>query len=653
MSEDLTKSASKNIAKETEDGTLSSAEAREPEKQKDEQDAHGQGLHHTQISLSACKKISYVSQFLVVAIAVTAFCSIAYLSIRNLTSSHILQSKKIIPRNDAWFKLAICVRPFIQKEILSELYRLKIGMTLDDYVKSLRPPSAWNSTQWLDVTLRPLGYKLYFQEVHPWNKINVSDVWSYQNDSFRKAFHEFKVNDVRITSKMGDMDTLEDYDNWHYSGTSDDIEYAVLTTEKSLNSTRADYALLGEYSLGPLYGGCLNITVNETMSKRQMQLDVRFNSDVYSKYKSQTSNYGQQRVKTNLFGEADLFVYDTGDFFTEIPIIQKFSKFSIRSNTLERLWVTGSSHQREATKAKHCVNTTDYSQTNCRKWCIMRKLLKSLECILPWMRDVIQKPWMEKDYGKLPVCPDQESFTKTWEIQQLYLTSTGAKMPRPVQKCMESCPDHCLSFKVSLLSLGSKSVGSNYGISLTISPEVESVREHREYTFENMVAELSASISFLLGLSAIAIYDWLVAFGVWSAIRLGLYEDDLDGEDEYYAPDGEEAAWPSDTVGGLSQLQVLPEERGEGGSLTPSEDGRDDAASLIWYVEPSAKEAADKSTSPKAVAAPRSRRRDSLELPTVGSGPEAGSWRPPTPSGDGLSQYATPSGGSSQPNPEA
>ena len=84
--------------------------------------------------------------------------------------------------------------------------------------------------------------------------------------------------------------------------------------------------------------------------------------------------------------------------------------------------------------------------------------------------------------------------------------------------------------QVRILSLGSKSIGNNYGVTLTVSPTIDVVREHFSYSITNMVSELCASVSFLLGLSAIAIYDWLVAFGVWLAVRLGLHVPQEEGK---------------------------------------------------------------------------------------------------------------------------
>ncbi|XP_037078604.1 uncharacterized protein LOC119099638 [Pollicipes pollicipes] len=160
------------------------------------------------------------------------------------------------------------------------------------------------------------------------------------------------------------------------------------------------------------------------------------------------------------------------------------------------------------------------------------------------MQDMVQKPWMDERLQNLAVCTDAESFLQTLAIQDKYFHSNEANLTRPVIDCLKSCPDRCSAFKVTLLSLGSKSIGSNYGISLTISPEVESVTEQFDYTFLNMVAELSASISFLLGLSAIAIYDWLIAFGVWAAVKLGIKKCGGHKDDESTSTASPEAPTP-------------------------------------------------------------------------------------------------------------
>ena len=115
----------------------------------------------------------------------------------------------------------------------------------------------------------------------------------------------------------------------------------------------------------------------------------------------------------------------------------------------------------------------------------------------------------------------------------------------------------------------------------------------------NMVAELSASVSFLLGLSAIAIYDWLFAFGQWVAGRLGVHRCGRGSDDSEAASlDGGDSVPLSQSA--LLRLQVLHEMEKQ-----REQAARDDmAASMIWHVEPGS-------------AAPQGR-RVSVELPETG-----------------------------------
>ena len=133
-----------------------------------------------------------------------------------------------------------------------------------------------------------------------------------------------------------------------------------------------------------------------------------------------------------------------------------------------------------------------------------------------------------------------------------------------------------------MLSLGSKSIGSNYGISLTISPEFDRVTETFDYSVLNMVAELSASVSFLLGLSAIAIYDWLIAFSLWVATRLG-WRGGQPKDAEGPVPEGGHGDVPL-TQSALLRLQVLHEverQREQAAAAAAQHDP------VIWHVEPS------------------------------------------------------------------
>ncbi|XP_037076587.1 uncharacterized protein LOC119097655 [Pollicipes pollicipes] len=214
-------------------------------------------------------------------------------------------------------------------------------------------------------------------------------------------------------------------------------------------------------------------------------------------------------------------------------------------------------------------------------------------------------------------------------------------MTRPVADCLDSCPPHCSTVKVSILSLGSKMIDSDYGISLTISPEVDSITEELDYVLLNLVAELSASISFLFGLSAIAIYDWLVAFCVWSAIKLGLFRDAAGEDDEPGAYDAEGAP----TLSPVPRLQVQSED--EDTSPSPAPPGNDTNASLIWYVEPSARKGGNQ-VAPLEPAGEQRQSPNSLDLPKDPSPLATFS-----PSTDGALENTTPINASPQPDPMA
>ena len=121
-----------------------------------------------------------------------------------------------------------------------------------------------------------------------------------------------------------------------------------------------------------------------------------------------------------------------------------------------------------------------------------------------------------------------------------------------------------------------------------------------------MVAELSASISFLLGLSAIAIYDWLIAFGLWVAARLRMNRfcaGEKDKDAEGLVLEGGDGDVPL-TQSVLLRLQVLHEleKRREQEAAE-----KEQAESAIWHVEPGV----------EAPGAHRSR-RESIRLPDIG-----------------------------------
>ncbi|KAF0306029.1 hypothetical protein FJT64_022410 [Amphibalanus amphitrite] len=549
--------------------------------------------HRALISHSLCKKISYVTQFIVISFALSAFCIAVYYSISKLLRRQILEGKESQPTEKAWFKFAICLRPFMTSSLLKELYFINVRTNFEDYLKTEEQRHEWAGEFMLDDTLRKTEFEDYFRTVHPWNdaRMPVSALWKHQINTTLEAFQEFKVNKkgLKPTASRRSTDALDDTGH----------VYTVLEPEPGPDAAPDEDgpALYGHYSPSPLYAGCLNITVNRKMARRQMEIRVKFGNTRKNFIEPRQSDWEpfEGPDKVDMFLAADLFVYHASEVFTELPVVKRMAKFSIQANSLERLLVKGASYTKARSGELECMGDSEYSQINCRYWCIMRGLLAETPCALPWMADILNKPWMAARKKELKICDTSREFLKALQLQHLYL-GEGNRTGH-VRKCLDvHCKDPCTTYKVQLLSLGSKSIGSNYGISLTISPEFDRVTESFDYIVMNMVAELSAAISFLLGLSAIAIYDWFFAFGQWVAGRLGVHRCGRGSEaDDQASLDGGDSVPLSQSA--LLRLQVLHEMEKQ-----REQAARDDvAASMIWHVEPGS-------------AAPRGR-RVSVELP--------------------------------------
>ena len=397
------------------------------------------------ISQSLCRHISYVTQFLVTSLALSAFCVAVYYSVSKLLSRQILEGKESQLIDKAWFKFAICLRPFMTSSLLRETYFMNVRSHFYDYLKTEELRHEWTGDFMLDDTLRKTEYEDYFRSVHPWNdaRMPVSVLWKRQMNTTLEAFQEFKVNKkgLKPTGTRRSADSVEE----------DDRVYTVLEPlpGPSTKLNGQGPALYGYYAMSPLYAGCLNITVNRKMAKRQMELRVKFGNTRkhFIKRRPTDREVYHAKNKVEMFLAADLFVFHESEVFTELPVIKRLAKFSIQANSLERLLVKGASYTKATSGEAECNNESGYSQINCRYWCIIRAFLVETPCVLPWMEDLLNRPWMAAWKKELKACENSKNFLKALYLQHLYLGDSNAT--KEVRACLDvHCKDPCTTYKV-------------------------------------------------------------------------------------------------------------------------------------------------------------------------------------------------------------
>ncbi|XP_043211155.1 uncharacterized protein LOC122375720 isoform X2 [Amphibalanus amphitrite] len=494
-----------------------------PNTAKEEQNRSGKHAVKKQRSKQdTWKGIFVVTQFWVICFASVAFLAVATASLAKLSDRQILETKDRVPQLHTWFKVAICFRPFMTDTYLKTLFEAKFNKNFEEHIKSLNisdeEKNPFFEDFYLDNTLEPKLYQSYFRHVHPWKDVSPNVLWEAQKYILQVAFAEFLIDGIPMGKPKLDVNV---------GMTENDMKiYAWLPSPQKTNATGDQPPLVGELILSPIYLGCAIFTLNKEMAKKQVFFSVKFRPAFSMVTTGKAVDLGH--VIVSRYKAADVFVLNKDEPFTEISTIKQNAKFSVDAFSRERLLVKKSMFIRQRSKKRNCEVSETNSEMACRKHCVYKGLLDEINCTLPWMERFREEPQLLAQFASLPKCSDLDPtmMLEASTAQEAFMSNIKIRQKLKVQSCLQNCLESCHSSRVRILSLGSKSIGTNYGISLTISPIVDVVKEHFNYNFTNMVSELCASVSFLLGLSAIAIYDWLVAFGVWLAVRLGLRKPD-------------------------------------------------------------------------------------------------------------------------------
>lgn len=345
------------------------------------------------ISYFACEKISWVSQSIVFLVAIWHIIQMILFFQEKYTANFNLESKETMVTDDPWFNFAICVRPLMPPTVLSNFFSSK-NLNFTTWLEAAHidhKSLSFELNTTLDYDMFPEEFDEYFKYIHPWDKLHgADDLYEYRENDIKNLFSEIKVN----------------HDNINISDK-------------------------GEFSLSPVYGGCLNLTVSEPMSKHPMEITLKI------KPRSKSNSLkGVQDSGLDDTEYADFFLYGQNDTFIEIESIEKQEAYTFSLKNYHRVSIKGSNRTRKG----DCKIEQDYSKTNCLYWCKMRPFLNSVPCSLPWMQEVVKKH-PEVARSRQP-CRHAKDFFGVLKRQDEFLKSKATK------DC--NCPDKCSTWDVSI-----------------------------------------------------------------------------------------------------------------------------------------------------------------------------------------------------------
>ena len=394
--------------------------------------------------------IYVVTQFWVICLAVFAFLVVAYASATKLSDRLTLETKDQVSQSHTWFKLAICLRPFMTADLLRMMYMTQLGVRFGEHVNSLdisnEEKAFFERAFFFDSKLDPNLYEYYFMHVHPWKYVSPHILWEFQNNTIRRAFEEFRVNGIAAGTAIRQNTfglTIGDRASFD--------KYTILPLPNTVNASEGQPLMYGEYMLSPMYMGCLSITVTQEMAEKQMEISVKFRPKLHFFLPGRDNASSFTKGTITQFESADVFVFDKDDPFTEIPTIKKHAKFSVMATSRERLLITNSKYIRQRSSRRDCEMTEIDAEVICRQHCEYRELLNEINCTLPWMERIRQHPQLAARYDSLPKCSDLDGdrFMEASKVEEDYLCNIKIMDKEEVQECLQSCTESCKSSQVS------------------------------------------------------------------------------------------------------------------------------------------------------------------------------------------------------------
>ncbi|XP_043214063.1 uncharacterized protein LOC122377748 [Amphibalanus amphitrite] len=209
-------------------------------------------------------------------------------------------------------------------------------------------------------------------------------------------------------------------------------------------------------------------------------------------------------------------------------------------------------------------NTT-YVYNLCLTWCLRRTLLNHARCTIPELDHFIYNfthvleiylasppakrgplrsslyfnsdtawPWMQ-DYLYLKPCDSAQSFRETFEVFEMTFFPRGDKFAMNAS-CGTECPPDCVEYHGLLATEGTElhpATERIHGVTVYFNARVEEIHEKWKYTISQLLIDISGVMSFLLGLSLVAIHEWCFILIKWLVERSTFRQGPLDLEPAY------------------------------------------------------------------------------------------------------------------------
>ncbi|KAF0300370.1 hypothetical protein FJT64_027124 [Amphibalanus amphitrite] len=342
--------------------------------------------------------------------------------------------------------------------------------------------------------------------------------------------------------------TLEEMLLEEYPGLLDQawvLPYDNMTIEQMLNYVGVN---LKRYIDEDLLRKSMQDIAGPTQTLEESLIDTRMAPNCFRHLFRHNENQGYQRSKITyqfrkscpkepektLIGKSpcletsDMYitVYITAyNQFTDVPAASVIVPYRVAAdeNTLVHVSAVKRIH------TKHCKDYgEEESQVTCIESCLYEKMTSEnktegddtpsegkMRCRVPWIDRLKRRSNLHA--VDLPLCHTKQELKSTIETIRTVFDLTEAS------NCTKRCPRHCDQLTITPRLAGSAHTPQNGSartarhprLEVLISDELLVFGEAQQYDFGKMVAEMLGNLSFLVGVSLVALYDWLIGLALW------------------------------------------------------------------------------------------------------------------------------------------
>ena len=474
------------------------------------------------MSLEKVQEAFASARLVVLLVAMLSLCVIGYYRLELYIKNIIIHESTMKDIGEAWFDMSLCYGPKYSLETISIYLKA-------NELRQIHPDS------WKEMVRRT-----DFRRTQVHGADAITSIEKYRNFFIHKF--NWSIDDMHDVGHSVNVESL-----------------GVGWYKHSFADNRTKFAVNFNFNTF-LYSWCYNYTYKNMFTDHYQSANAmkkgKSLEDPYHRVGIYDHQYEWHFGGNGVSEHVDVYVYPKGHEF-EFPLIEDRVPFRIDMREWQRLQISARKLVRQNRPNFNCIDQESlgdnktYSYNLCLTWCLRRTLLNHIKCTTPEIdryifnisqaigtymetppkkREVFRSsvyfnkdsawPWM-KEYLYLKPCDTAQSFLETFQVFEKVFYPRGDKFAMN-SSCGTECPRECIEYDVLISPEGPElhpPTEGLHGVTIAHSARVEEVREKWKYTISQLLIDLSGVMSFLLGLSLIAIHEWCFVLTKWLVQR--------------------------------------------------------------------------------------------------------------------------------------